>query len=484
MNRADHFVYLSHIEQGKEGHLMTKLLYNHLAENNVMFSPHWYIIGQFSNITNISVVTSYFIWRILLLIPFLFLLWWFIKKIFSSYKKSILAMLTILFGNGIGTIFINIFPESTLKPTNLWMPESITFLSLNQTPLFVLALILILLVFISFIESVKSKKNYLILICCSLNLLLTLIHTYDMVITLAVLTGWSAFKFYQTRHKKIILYLAYLYFVSGTGALYYAWLLRRDLAMIQWNAQNLCISGPLTEYLWGMGLLFVFSIAGIVYIIKKRLFQNDYLNLITVWAAIGWVLIYLPVHFNRRLSNGWHMALAITSLYFFLWLHKKFPVVLRGALITVVGFLVFFDTMIFLSVDSSVTRSNESHYFFHSQTKQEIYQQIQATTDEHDVILTRGIDGNHLPGFTARKVYTGHLMGTWEAVLKNREVEKLWSNPNDISEWLVDKNIAYIFASRFYIPEFDKIKWLAKEKYIEPIIDNDEFILYKILLEE
>ena len=83
MNRADHFVYLSHIEQGKEGHLMTKLLYNHLAENNVMFSPHWYIIGQFSNITNISVVTSYFIWRILLLIPFLFLLWWFIKKIFS-----------------------------------------------------------------------------------------------------------------------------------------------------------------------------------------------------------------------------------------------------------------------------------------------------------------------------------------------------------------------------------------------------------------
>ena len=69
-------------------------------------------------------------------------------------------MLTILFGNGIGTIFINIFPESTLKPTNLWMPESITFLSLNQTPLFVLALILILLVFISFIESVKSKKNY------------------------------------------------------------------------------------------------------------------------------------------------------------------------------------------------------------------------------------------------------------------------------------------------------------------------------------
>jgi len=140
--------------------------------------------------------------------------------------------------------------------------------------------------------------------------------------------------------------------------------------------------------------------------------------------------------------------------------------------------------MIFLSVDSSVTRSNESHYFFHSQTKQEIYQQIQATTDEHDVILTRGIDGNHLPGFTARKVYTGHLMGTWEAVLKNREVEKLWSNPNDISEWLVDKNIAYIFASRFYIPEFDKIKWLAKEKYIEPIIDNDEFILYKILLEE
>ena len=86
-NRADHFVYLSHVEQGKEGHLFTKLLYNHLAENNVLFSPHWYVIGQFSKITGISSPASYFIFRIIFLIGFLFVLWWFVKNIFSDYKK-------------------------------------------------------------------------------------------------------------------------------------------------------------------------------------------------------------------------------------------------------------------------------------------------------------------------------------------------------------------------------------------------------------
>jgi len=44
LNVADYNVYLSMIEQGREGHLFTKLLYNHTATNNPLFSPHWYII--------------------------------------------------------------------------------------------------------------------------------------------------------------------------------------------------------------------------------------------------------------------------------------------------------------------------------------------------------------------------------------------------------------------------------------------------------
>jgi len=483
INRVDHFVYLSMIEQSKEGHLFVKNLYNHLAKNNVMFAPHWYIIGQFSKLTNLGVPLSYFIFRILFSVIFIFLLWWFIKKIFSSYKKSILALLAVLFGNGLGTIFINIFPDSTIRPTNLWIPESITFLSLGQTPLFILSLILILLVFSLFIEGTKQKKAKLIWLACFSNLFLVMIHTYDLVITISVLSVWSAFKFYQSRDKKIIVNLIRLYTISGIAALYYVWLLSRDLAMNQWKQQNICLSGPLSEYLWGMGLLFVLSTAGIIYIVKNKKFKNDYLNLLTIWAALGWIFVYLPLDFNRRLSNGWHIALAITALVFLFWLYKKVPYLFKGALISIVCFLVFFDTLVFLSLDSTVVYGNESHYFFHSQEKDKLYQEIKNDTDEGDVILSRGFDGNHLPGFTGRKVYTGHLMNTWQAELKNNEVARLWSTPHDMSDWLEQNNIAYIFASRYYIEEFYKIKWLAKEKYIEPIVDNEEFILYKVILD-
>ncbi len=430
INSADYPVYLSNIEQGKQGHLFIKNLYNHEYINYNLISPVWYAIGQFSKFTHINNAISYHIFRIIFALLFIAILWWWIKKIFTDQKNRLIVISMVLFSNGMGTLFINFWPNSKYIPVNLTSAESLTWLNMTQGPVFILSATIILTIFALFIKAVQKEHSKLIWLISLLNIFLTIIHPFDLPIIITTLTVWSLFEFLNKKNKLII-----------------------------------------------KNLLFVL---GSFYVIKKNIIKNNHTKLMLLWAWWGWIMIYLPLSFNRRLANAWHVPLVILSFIGLLWLIKKIKYnAVKGGVVCLFIFLLFFDNVVYIAWTSAEAYLYPVYHF--DKQQKNIWTQIKNISNENDIILSRGIDGNILPGQTGRTVYIGHLYQTPNEEYKNKEVKKIWTSQQNINTWLQNNSIDYIFASRKYIPEFDNIKWLSQESYIKIIINNNDFILYQVV---
>lgn len=478
-NNGDYCVYLSYVEQGKAGQIMMTNLYNHQKQNNLIFSPHWYLLGQFSRLGHVSTIASYFIFRLILSLLFICLLFYLIKKIFPNKKNYPWILAFLLFANGWGAILNPWLQSFGASASNLWIPESIVFNTLTQSPLLILSQILILLTFILFIKAWETKKVKNVFLASLSYLTLILIHPFDTVIIFLVLGAWSLFILLSQKNKKIIYYYLGLLPSLILGCAYYLWLLQ-DPVMAQFKEQNVLLSPHFILYLFGFGLIFFLSLLGAFYVIKKKLYQNHYLALMLIWGLLGFIMVYLPLDFNRRLSSGWQVPLIFLSIIFLFYLYKKIPNFWKLSLVLSIFIFATFDTWYLLADSVYKIKQYNSIYFFDKQ-RLDIYTQIKNIARPDDVLLSRANDAGLLPAFTGHKVYLGNKIQTWQFDKKDAELKELWVKPQNIYPWLVAKNIKYIFASRDFVPEFDNIKWLIQEPYLKTLINNERFILLEVI---
>lgn len=478
VNEGDYFVYLSFIEQGQNS-IFIKNLYDYQADKATLFNPLWFSVGQVAKFSNN--IIAYHLFRIIFTLGFIVILWWWLKRIFENYKQRILALATVLFANGLGVLFLSFRPNTGISPVNLWVSEANTFLNLYQGPLFSLSQALILLIFALFIKAYKNNNKKLIPIYFGLSLFLFISHPYELVIINFPLSIWAAIEFWQTKNKKIIYYIFWLYLSSVIGGLYYLWLFQ-DPSMARYKEQNIVSSGNILEYLFGFGLITIFSFVGVYLSIKKNWFKNTYLKFLVIWALSGWPMVYLPLSFNRRLSNAWHIPLVILSFLAITYTYKKVPNLFKGGLIAIIGIGLLFDTIyhILLYSEQTYNDSREANIYSSSHRKS-IYEIMDLTMPNDSIVLTRELEGNRLPAYINARVYIGHDIQTWHAYEKNEETKEIWTSQEDISNWLKEHNIDYIFASRKYIEEIDNIKWLAQEPYIKAIVNDDDFIFYQFI---
>lgn len=478
INTGDYYVYLSYIEQGRNGQIMMSNLYNHLEQTRLMFSPLWYLIGQSSILFHTSNIVSYFIFRLIFSIIFIFILFYLIKKIFPNKKNPYWILIFSLLANGWGAIFNPWLKNFGSSATNLWIPESNIYNTLTQSPLLIFSQILLLLIFILFIKSWEEKNiKYIILAnICYLTLIVT--HPFDLVIVFIILTVWSSFIYLMEKNKKIIYY--YLGILPGLilGSSYYVWLLQ-DPVMKQFRQQNELLSPNFILYIFGFGLILFLSLVGILYIIKNKFYKNNYIALILLWGILGFIMVYLPLDFSRRLSNGWHIPLVILSAVALIHVYKKIHTFWKISFILIIFINVSFDTW-YMTVDSLYKLKIYNSAYFFNKDRLQIFQKIKNLPIENKIILSRANDAGFLPAFTGKKVYLGHSIQTWKFEQKDIELREIWTKPHNIHSWLLSNNIKYIFASKDFLPEFNDIKWLSQEPYINILTNDENFILLEV----
>ena len=82
LNQTDLYVYISHIEQIKDGKILVANLFTSEKQTPVFFTPLWLVLGFIAKIFNLNVLLVFQLARILIGLIFLYFLFYYFLVLF------------------------------------------------------------------------------------------------------------------------------------------------------------------------------------------------------------------------------------------------------------------------------------------------------------------------------------------------------------------------------------------------------------------
>jgi hypothetical protein len=362
-----------------------------------------------------------------------------IQQISERPKQRLLMFGVVLFSSGLGWLLGKYIGSSS----DLWIPESNTFLTLAESPHFILAQTLLVSGLLLFIHYLKSRDRRALAGLFLLTLVLAFEHPFDLLILGPVIFCLSIYQEEPLRPTILISGLC------TAGVTYPLFLLRTNPLFASEQAQGVSYSPSPLAYLSGFGLLTPFAIWG-----AEKVFgtKSVVIRAILIWLVVGLLALFAPVSFQRRLSEGIHIPLAIVASVGVIQLYgalrrRMGSTVLIGltllcGILTLTSLSAVINDFKVISGDSS-----ESYYYYISQGEHRGLDWLAQHTSDNDVILANWFYGNIIPGITGRKVFLGHKAQTIHYDEKVTKVNAFLLNTDAVSakKFLKENHISYIF---------------------------------------
>ncbi len=484
INEQDTYTYVAFLEQAKQGEVLFENLYTSDPQDRTLLRPSYLVLGNLARVLDISSIAAYHLGRVIFSVVFFCVLYYFLGYFFHTAKRRLLAFTVVLTSTGLGFLLGAFWPQSS----DLWIPESITFLSLQEAPHFSLSQTLMLLSFIFLLKGwVTKTKKYFVFSAIPL-LFLGFEHPYNLFVSMFTIVFLGVYLCSTKRISRNLAVLGIGSTLVGSvlGNLYQIYELWRNPIFRSWAFPS---DSPIPrDYIVGFGCILVFAALGLEAFLRQK--KTPQL-LILAWFASSSILLYAPVYFQRRMSEGIHIPLAIlaaegiiiTSVFLSrLMLQKAQKAALYSLAIL---FVIVLSIGIFRNVQRDITTiasDQQNTYFYHLLTQEvEAMQYISNNSQRDDVILTNWFYGNMLPGVTGRKVYIGHKAQTNQFDQKVEAVNKFLLNENTQAayKFLKDNNIKYV-----YIGKNDSLLRYGfkpqQKPYLKKVFDQGEAKVYKV----
>lgn len=262
-------------------------------------------------------------------------------------------------------------------------------------------------------------------------------------------------------------------------------------------AQNLLLMSPLPYVVAGYGFLLPLAAIGVVHLLRRWRTASLPEQFLVVWTITNTALLWAPIAWQRRFTQGLHVALVLASCiaiaHGIAWLRAHLPVAWRSIICSrataVTVFVLFFTTTNIVNIArdivyfSSPLPSGESKYmFFYPTAGFDAMQWLRAHATANDVTLAPGISANFIPGRAARRVYVGHLIETAHAESKLAAFDRFLHTDtplNDRRAFLIENHIRYLFIPRFdaLAPPLESI---ARDLRLDAVYDNQLVTIYEV----
>jgi hypothetical protein len=427
VNSQDVYTYVSFIEQAKQGKVLFENLYTTDPQQPALLRPSYFFIGKFAHLTGLSSIAAYHLSRIILTILFILTLYGFLGIFFK--KSRITALIFVLISSGLGFLLGGLFKNSI----DLWVPEAITFMSLAEAPHFILAQLLMILVFWNFL-----KKRYFF---TGLFLfILSLEHPFNLFpifVTFVILLLWE---------RKLSLSMIWMILFSAAGLGYQLFELATNPVLRSWSTQNILLSPDPISYFIGFGLLIPLAIIGGESFLNE---QNEERRLIIVWFAASFILPFFPVAFQRRFIEGVHIPLAILAIEGVFLLARKWEKLSKPVFIGLMLLIVSLSSFSLITQDiKEINKDSSSNYYYHLFPAEiSAMKWLKTNSKESDGVLSNWFYGNIIPGIAGRRVYLGHKIQTPDFDKRVENINKFIVNKNDqeAARFLEQNRIKYIF---------------------------------------
>lgn len=494
---GDFSVYYSYIGQAKEGQLIFNDLFTSEEHSPFIFNPFWLIVGLSARLFGLSAIAAYQISRILLIIVFCFVLYFFMSYFIKEIKFRRLGYFFMVFASGLGGYFIplirNIYHNQiSLKnyPMDLWVSEGYSFLTLYHSPHFILATILIIsALFLMYYSFLKGKWIYTLLAGLMAGFLI-FFHPFHFPTLLAVPLAYifvRSFKNGKIRVDYFKKYLVFVFFMLPASLYHFLILIYNPVAAGRAEL-NVC----LTPYWWvvviSYGLILPFALWGLI---KKR--KSGRFVFIATWALVQFALIFSPLDFQRRMTQGLQIPLALLAFWglyaFYESVNKKIQIKrwLSGPLIILIMILFFGFSNLYVLAEDLILYSDskyrkEPEYIYLDQAYNEAFSWLAERTAKQAVILGDHIPSHFASGFALKISYLSHWAETLDFWEKRDKFLKFFQTETD-EQWrrdfLAKEGIDYLLYTPFekrhggYNP--------AQSAYLSLVFKKGEVEIYQIL---
>jgi len=492
---GDSFVYFSYINQIKAGHWQLRDYFTSEAQPHGLLNFFWLEVGLFARIFNLPADLAFQLFRLLLIPIFFIVIYLFISYFFSDVNKRKWALIFICFSSGIGAYFIGLLdklfpfdPEALVYkwPVDLWMPEANIFLTLYQTPHFICSLILLVSIFFLMLLALENNNYWYSFFAGLIGLYWFNFHPFYAPYVFAILFFYLLFLVLKTKKIKLIGHYLLMVILSLPFIFYHYYKIKTDLVIGIRASQNLLPSSPFIFVFLGFGLLLVFAVISLGYLLKnKLLFANNKYFFLVIWLIVGFVLAYSPIFYQRRFLQGLQIPmvfLTIILLFVARPFLEKYKIWGNKVLLIFLFIILFcFSTVFNLVRDLYYYQIKLDKFYLPSEYKESTKWLTQNNKNDK-IILSYELNSQFIPGFVNQKVYLAHGIETIFYQKKREKVLIFFANgynESQAKDFLKTNNIGYVFFTDLE-RKYAQFK-PAENDYLKKVYSQGQIEIYEVI---
>jgi len=489
-------VYLSYLEQVRQGHFILRDLFTAEPQSPTLINPFWLILGLLGSIFRLAPLATYIISRIVLGIALLFLIYRFAAYFFDDVLRRRAAFLLAVFASGVGAWVepilraVNNRPDAAM-PMDLWVSEAFTFLSLRHSPHFIAVTILIIAAIWFMIRSAErsSLRDSVLSGVCMFGLFS--FHPFHVVSFAYITFGFLVLILFVKRDQFIrqLIRFVVAWSIALPALLYHVLLIYLDPFAKGRSLQNILVTTQPLLTLASYGLLFVGAVIGASMLFRTKTIRHQ---MLVVWAVAHMAAIYAPVFFNRRVTHGLNIALAMCAAAAVPFVISKIRILslretIRTPLFAVIAFLGLGMSNVWVQAQDLSFFLHDGRtmpsFFYMGNDYRGAFTWLEQNGNDSTVVLCGTIIGNFVPGRSGRRVVVGHNVETVDIKQKLPEVRKFFTPGTDDSWrkiYLARNNVTHILVG----PREQALGPFNTEKvpYLIPVYSNGPVTLYSVTL--
>ncbi len=491
-NPFDANSYLANMQQGYGGRWLYQLPYTATPNRPLPLFSFYLALGHLARLTSLSLPLVFHLARLGCGGLFAWSAYHFMARLLDTRGERALALFLLLFTGGTGWV-VTLVPglsETTrvrLTP-DLWVADAVSALALLSNGHFTLNMVLMMAMIVAGEHLLAGGRWPLVALAILAGLGIALIHAHQLAVVGLVLGGEVL---WQMKHARRIPWRAvgWLAVMFGPAALLAGALTvlsYRDPALASWLEQGDTYTPPVWGLLNLYGPVWALAFVGAWHGLQQR--QAAWRGVV-LWFAVVLVLVYVPVNFQRRFMEGWHVPVTILAVTG--WSREIAPC-LRGRLTERSVGMILIILLVLVTASPVHTLITLTRYAIQRQDDQFVYAHAEergvtdwlcahAALDE--VVLSFFYSGNWLPARAPVRSFVGHWSLTAQVTDRLADVNRFFDADTADAERLrllqtFGVDYVYVGLDERILGGFDP----AHAPYLVPVYTGARVQLYRVVL--
>ena len=491
-NPFDANSYLANMQLGYQGRWLYVLPYTAIANRPLPLFSFYIALGHLAHLTSLSLPLVFHLARLACGALFAFAAYHFAARTLHHAGERLLALFILLFTGGTGWL-VSLVPtlsETTrtqLTP-DLWLSDAVSFQALLGNGHFMLNMVLMMGMIVAGEHWLNKGDRRWIAIAWLCGLGIALVHAHQLAVVGLVLAGEALWQAWPTRRMpwQAAGRLALVFAPGGVLAGALTLQSRADPQLASWLEQGDTYTPPV----WGLvnlyGPVWLLAFAGAWHAVRQRLVTW---RGVLLWFVIVLALAYVPVNFQRRFMEGWHVPVAILAAAG--WSREIAPR-LRGRLTARAVSLELVIMLVLVTASPArtlitltryvVQRPDDSLVYAHADERGAVaWLRAHATLD--DVVLSFFYTGNWLPARAPVRSFLGHWSLTPQVARRLDDVTHFFDAATEDAEriaLLASFGVDYVYVGpdERSLGDFDP----SDAFYLMLVYDSPSVQLYRVKL--